>query len=59
MKAYLLAGGLGERLRPLTLTMPKCLVPICGAPRPKGGQPVAAGRMTPARRAGVRDRFTP
>lgn len=32
MKAYLLAGGLGERLRPITLTMPKCLVPICGAP---------------------------
>jgi mannose-1-phosphate guanylyltransferase len=32
MKAFLLAGGLGERLRPLTLTIPKCLVPICGVP---------------------------
>ena len=32
MKAFLLAGGLGERLRPLTLTMPKCLVPINGVP---------------------------
>ena len=32
MKAFLLAGGLGERLRPLTLRMPKCLVPINGVP---------------------------
>ena len=32
MKAFLLAGGLGERLRPLTLRMPKCLVPIRGVP---------------------------
>lgn len=32
MKAFLLAGGLGERLRPLTLSMPKCLVPINGVP---------------------------
>jgi len=32
MKAFLLAGGLGERLRPLTLTMPKCLVPVNGVP---------------------------
>jgi mannose-1-phosphate guanylyltransferase len=32
MKAFLLAGGLGERLRPLTLTMPKCLVPVGGVP---------------------------
>ena len=32
MKAFLLAGGLGERLRPLTLTIPKCMVPICGVP---------------------------
>jgi len=32
MKAFLLAGGRGERLRPLTLTCPKCLVPINGVP---------------------------
>lgn len=32
MKAFLLAGGLGERLRPLTLSIPKCLVPINGVP---------------------------
>lgn len=32
MKAFLLAGGTGERLRPLTARMPKCLVPIRGTP---------------------------
>jgi mannose-1-phosphate guanylyltransferase len=32
MKAFLLAGGLGTRLRPLTDTAPKCLLPICGTP---------------------------
>jgi len=32
VKAFLLAGGRGERLKPLTLTMPKCLVPINGVP---------------------------
>jgi mannose-1-phosphate guanylyltransferase len=32
MKAFLLAGGLGERLRPLTDSIPKCLAPINGVP---------------------------
>ena len=28
MKAFLLAAGIGSRLQPITLTVPKCLVPI-------------------------------
>jgi mannose-1-phosphate guanylyltransferase len=32
MRALLLAGGIGSRLRPLTNAIPKCLVPIHGRP---------------------------
>jgi len=32
MKAFLLAGGIGSRLRPLTDSTPKCLLPVQGAP---------------------------
>ena len=32
MKAVIIAGGLGTRLRPLTHTMPKALLPLCGKP---------------------------
>lgn len=32
MKALLLAAGMGSRLRPITDTVPKCMVPIMGRP---------------------------
>ena len=32
MKAFLLAAGVGSRLRPITETIPKCMVPIGGRP---------------------------
>jgi mannose-1-phosphate guanylyltransferase len=32
MKAFLLAAGLGVRLRPITNAIPKCLIPIDGKP---------------------------
>src|SRR4051812_21360446 len=32
MQALVLAGGEGTRLRPLTLTVPKPVLPLCGRP---------------------------
>lgn len=32
MKAFLLAAGIGSRLRPITDTVPKCMVPVGGRP---------------------------
>ncbi len=32
MKAFLLAAGIGSRLRPITDTVPKCMLPIGGRP---------------------------
>ena len=47
-KAVLLAGGLGTRLRPLTETVPKCLVDI-------GGQPLLDYWIDGLERAGIRE----
>jgi mannose-1-phosphate guanylyltransferase len=48
MKAFLLAAGLGTRLRPLTDHVPKCLVPV-------GGRPLLDLWLDNFRRAGVDD----
>lgn len=45
-RALLLAGGLGTRLRPLTETLPKCLIPV-------GGRPILDYWMDALNRAGI------
>lgn len=47
MKAILLAAGFGKRLRPITLEVPKCLVPI-------GREPLLEIWLKGLKRAGVR-----
>ena len=46
MKAFLLAAGVGSRLRPITDTIPKCMVPV-------GGQPMLDIWLDAFDRAGV------
>ncbi|MGH8132843.1 MAG: nucleotidyltransferase family protein, partial [Steroidobacteraceae bacterium] len=48
MKAMLLAAGRGERMRPLTDSLPKPLVPI-------GGKPLIGYHLTALARAGIRE----
>ena len=48
MYALILAGGQGERLRPLTDTLPKPMVPVCG-------KPILAHQVAWLKRAGVTD----
>ncbi len=51
MRAVIMAGGEGSRLRPLTCTCPKPMVPLCG-------KPVMAWAVELLRRHGVRDIVT-
>jgi D-glycero-D-manno-heptose 1,7-bisphosphate phosphatase len=50
MKAVILAGGRGERIRPISDTLPKALVPI-------DGKPILAHQIEQLERIGVREVF--
>ena len=48
MKAVILAAGMGTRLRPLTMSFPKCLVPV-------NSKPILEHQLEALLTAGVRD----
>ncbi len=48
MQVVILAGGLATRLRPITLTMPKSMVPV-------NGRPFLAYQLDVLRQAGIKD----
>jgi NDP-sugar pyrophosphorylase family protein len=48
MKAVILAAGEGSRLRPLTLTRPKHMIPI-------GGKPILEHCLNAIRACGIRE----
>ena len=50
MKAVILAGGRGERIRPISDTLPKALVPI-------EGKPILAHQIEQLERIGVQEVF--
>ena len=50
MKAVILAGGRGERIRPISDTLPKALVPI-------DGKPILAHQLEQLERVGAREIF--
>jgi NDP-sugar pyrophosphorylase family protein len=50
MKAVILAGGRGERIRPISDTLPKALVPI-------DGKPILAHQIEQLERVGVKEIF--
>ena len=48
MKAIILAAGMGTRLRPITSSLPKCLVPV-------NSKPILEHQLEALLTAGVRD----
>lgn len=48
MRSIILAAGIGSRLRPLTLSLPKCLIPVAG-------KPILEYQLSALFRAGVKE----